>query len=129
NSKWTHFFSYSHSVFSDGVLITQWPKHISSLPGSSVEMHCYQNDTDYDYKYWYRQIKGELVLVGSYIVASSTNEKGFETNFTVSSTETKKWTLKVDVKEGIDALYLCAARLHNTTVYFNVQVFLSLCPY
>uniref|UniRef100_A0A673NLM1 Ig-like domain-containing protein n=1 Tax=Sinocyclocheilus rhinocerous TaxID=307959 RepID=A0A673NLM1_9TELE len=97
----------------DGVLITQWPKHISSLPGSSVEMHCYQNDTDYDYKYWYRQIKGELVLVGSYLVASSTNEKGFETNFTVSSTETKKWTLKVDVKEGIDAVYLCAASLHS----------------
>ncbi len=100
------------AVFSDGVLITQWPKYISSLPGSSVEMHCYQNDTNYDYKYWYRQIKGELVLVGSYLTSSS-NEKGFESGFTVSSTETKKWTLKVDVKEAIDAVYLCAASLHS----------------
>ncbi|RXN23175.1 T-cell receptor type 1 [Labeo rohita] len=70
--------------FSDCVLITQWPKYISSLPGSSVEMHCYQNDTDYDYKFWYRQMKGDLVLVGSYIVNSPSNEKGFETGFTVS---------------------------------------------
>ncbi len=53
------------------------------------------------------------MLVGSYIVTSSSNEKGFETGFTVSSTETKIWTLKVDVKKGIDAVYLCAARLHS----------------
>ncbi|KAK2878624.1 hypothetical protein Q8A67_019415 [Cirrhinus molitorella] len=99
--------------FCDGVLITQWPKYIASLPGSSVEMHCYQNDTNYDYKYWYRQIKGEIVLVGSYIVTSSSNEKGFENGFEVSSTEKKKWTLKVNVKEGIDAVYLCAASLHS----------------
>ncbi|XP_016310478.1 uncharacterized protein LOC107664422 [Sinocyclocheilus anshuiensis] len=103
------------SDFSDGVLITQWPNYISSLPGSSVEMHCYQNDTDYDYKYWYRQIKGEgPVLIGSYNFNSPSNEKGFETGFTMSGTETKKWTLTVDVKEGIDAVYLCAAsRVNN----------------
>ncbi|XP_073682686.1 M1-specific T cell receptor beta chain [Garra rufa] len=95
--------------FSDGVLITQWPKYISNLPGSSVEMHCYQNDTDYNYKFWYRQIKEELVLIGSYIVNSASNEKGFENGFEVSSPEKKKWTLKVDVKEGFDAVYLCAA--------------------
>uniref|UniRef100_A0A672QLZ9 Ig-like domain-containing protein n=1 Tax=Sinocyclocheilus grahami TaxID=75366 RepID=A0A672QLZ9_SINGR len=99
--------------FSDGVLITQWPKYISSLPGSSVEMHCYQNDTNYDYKYWYRQIKGELVLVGSYIVNSGSVEKDFESGFTVSSTEKKKWTLKVNITDGIDAVYLCAASLHS----------------
>ncbi|XP_051502430.1 uncharacterized protein LOC127411111 [Myxocyprinus asiaticus] len=49
--------------FSDNVLITQWPKYISTLPGSPVEMHCYQNDTNYDYKYWYRQIKGDARCV------------------------------------------------------------------
>ncbi len=77
-------------------------------------MHCYQNDTDYDYKFWYRQIKGEgPVLIGSYNYNSPSNEKGFETGFTMSGTETKKWTLKVDVKKGIDAVYLCAASLHS----------------
>uniref|UniRef100_A0A673NK65 Ig-like domain-containing protein n=1 Tax=Sinocyclocheilus rhinocerous TaxID=307959 RepID=A0A673NK65_9TELE len=76
---------YLKADFSDGVLITQWPNYISSLPGSSVKMHCYQNDTDYDYKYWYRQIKGEgPVLIGSYNFNSPTNEKGFETGFTIS---------------------------------------------
>ncbi|KAK7153386.1 hypothetical protein R3I93_011331 [Phoxinus phoxinus] len=100
--------------FSDSVLITQWPKYISRLPGSSVEMHCYQNDTDYDYKYWYRQIKGEgPVLVGSNHFNNPSNEKDFETGFKVSGTEKKKWTLTVDVKEGIDAVYLCAASLHS----------------
>uniref|UniRef100_A0A671SDM6 Immunoglobulin V-set domain-containing protein n=1 Tax=Sinocyclocheilus anshuiensis TaxID=1608454 RepID=A0A671SDM6_9TELE len=98
----------------DGVLITQWPKYISSLSGSSVEMHCYQNHTDYDYKYWYRQIKGEgPVLIENIIGTAELNEKGFDTGFKVSGTETKKWTLKVDVKQGIDAVYLCAASLHS----------------
>ncbi len=77
-------------------------------------MHCYQNDTDYDYKYWYRQITGEQpVFIGSYIVNTPTNEKGFESGFTMSGTKKKKWTLKVDVRKGIDAVYLCAASLHS----------------
>lgn len=77
-------------------------------------MNCYQNDTDYDYKYWYRQIKGEgPVLIVSIIGTATPYEKGFETGFKASSTETKKWSLDVDVKEGSDALYLCAARLHS----------------
>ncbi|XP_077094286.1 uncharacterized protein LOC143746344 [Siphateles boraxobius] len=114
--------SLKSSDFSDSVLITQWLEYISSLPGSSVEMHCYQNDTDYNYKYWYRHIIGEgPVLVGSYIVNSPSNEKGFETGFKVSGTEKKKWTLTVDVKEGIDAVYLCAASLHRKGRCVNVQ--------
>ncbi len=87
-------------------------------------MHCYQNDTDYDYKFWYRQIKGEgPVLIGSYNYNSPSNEKGFETGFTMSGTETKKWTLKVDVKKGIDAVYLCAASLHSewTTINYKTK--------
>ncbi|KAK9959998.1 hypothetical protein ABG768_010079 [Culter alburnus] len=96
--------------FCNSVLITQWPKYISKLPGSSVEMHCYQNDTDYNYKYWYRQIKGEgPVLIGSYNFNSPSSEKDFESGFTMSGTETKEWTLTVDVTKGIDAVYLCAA--------------------
>ncbi len=59
------------------------------------------------------------MLVGSYIVNSASNEKGFETGFTVSSTEKKKWTLKVDVKKGIDAVYLCAASLHSESMLIN----------
>nr|XP_055027334.1 T cell receptor beta chain MC.7.G5-like [Misgurnus anguillicaudatus] len=97
--------------FSDGVLITQWPKFISDVPGSSVEMHCYQNDTNYEYKYWYRQKHGEWpVLIGSYIVNSATNEKDFESGFKVSGTEKKKWTLMVEVKKESNAVYLCAAK-------------------
>ncbi|TRY57913.1 hypothetical protein DNTS_014426, partial [Danionella cerebrum] len=101
-------------VFSDNILITQWPEYISSPVGSTVNMHCFQNDTDYDYKYWYRHVKGEgPVLIGSYIVSSSTNEKGFETGFKLSGTGKKKWSLSLNLTMGIDAVYLCAASLHN----------------
>lgn len=98
----------------DGVLITQWPKYISSFPGSSVEMHCYQNDTDYDYKYWYRQrdVEGP-VLIASYIFNSASYEKEVGTGFTASGIEKKKWTLTVEVKNDSDAVYLCAASLHS----------------
>ncbi|KAL1246834.1 hypothetical protein QQF64_034791 [Cirrhinus molitorella] len=55
-------------------------------------------------------IKGEgPVLIASIIGTSASFEKGFETGFKVPGKETKKWTLMVDVKEGIDAVYLCAA--------------------
>ncbi|TRY57915.1 hypothetical protein DNTS_014426, partial [Danionella cerebrum] len=101
-------------VFSDNILITQWPEYISSPVGSTVNMHCFQNDTDYDYKYWYRHVKGEgPVLIGSYIVSSSTNEKGFETGFKLSGTGKKKWSLSLNLTMGIDAVYLCAASLHS----------------
>ncbi|KAK3537177.1 hypothetical protein QTP70_002633 [Hemibagrus guttatus] len=59
-----------------GVLITQWPKYISSYKNTSVDMHCYQNDTDYDYTYWYRQIGNELVLITRSVAGSHNQEKG-----------------------------------------------------
>ncbi|XP_073725266.1 M1-specific T cell receptor beta chain-like [Misgurnus anguillicaudatus] len=115
--------------FSDGVLITQWPKFISDVPGSSVEMHCYQNDTNYDYKYWYRQKHGEWpVLIGSYIVNSATNEKDFESGFKVSGTEKKKWTLMIEVKKESNAVYLCAASLTSTHIVLQSTLFVSALP-
>ncbi len=53
------------------------------------------------------------MLIGSYIVNTPSYEKGFESGFTMSGTKKKKWTLKVDVKKEIDAVYLCAASLHS----------------
>ncbi|KAI5102592.1 hypothetical protein C0J45_7944 [Silurus meridionalis] len=109
-----------------GVLITQWPKYISSFTNTSVDMHCYQNDTDYDYTYWYRQTEGrELVLMLRFVAGISTPEKGFENGFRVWGTK-KKWSLTVDVKEGIDAVYLCAARFHRRTNCANIQQSSSL---
>ncbi len=49
------------------------------------------------------------MLIASIIGTAESIEKGFDTGFKVSSTETKKWTLKVYVNEGIDAVYMCAA--------------------
>ncbi|XP_060788808.1 uncharacterized protein LOC132893683 [Neoarius graeffei] len=96
-----------------GVLITQWPKYISSFKSTSVDMHCYQNDTNYDYTYWYRQIEGKaLVLIASSVSGNPSQEKGFENGFKAWGTN-KKWSLTVDVQEDSDAVYLCAARFHS----------------
>uniref|UniRef100_A0A3B1J5T7 Immunoglobulin V-set domain-containing protein n=1 Tax=Astyanax mexicanus TaxID=7994 RepID=A0A3B1J5T7_ASTMX len=91
------------------VLITQWPKDIISPSGASVDMHCYQNDTDYDYLYWYRQLKGkEPALIGRFVAGSATYEKGFESGFSISSTKKKKWSLNVAIKEDSNAVFFCA---------------------
>lgn len=96
-----------------GVLITQWPKYISSFKSTSVDMHCYQNDTDYDYTYWYRQIDGtEIVLIAKSVTGSASLEKGFENGFKASGTK-KNWSLTVDVEEDSGAVYLCAASFHS----------------
>lgn len=97
-----------------GVLITQWPKYISSFINSSVDMHCYQNDTDYQYTYWYRQLEGkEPVLIASYVARNPRYETGFEKSVTVWGSETKKWSLTVTVGEDSGAVYLCAASFHS----------------
>ncbi|KAL6477491.1 hypothetical protein MHYP_G00133260 [Metynnis hypsauchen] len=97
--------------FSEGVLITQWPEYVFNLAGTSVD---FQNDTDYDYMYWYRQLQGkEPVLIARYVAQTPTYEKGFETGFKVGGTERKKWSLTVDVKKDSDAFYLCAASFHS----------------
>ncbi|KAA0711389.1 T-cell receptor beta-2 chain C region [Triplophysa tibetana] len=109
---------FTASDFSDGVLITQWPKYITTFPASTMEMNCYQNDTNYDYKYWYRQRDGEgPVLIASYVFNTPTYEKDFETGFTALGSEKKKWTLMVEVKNESDAVYLCAASLHNPAYF------------
>ncbi|XP_034163902.2 uncharacterized protein LOC117598265 [Pangasianodon hypophthalmus] len=105
-----------------GVLITQWPKYISSFKSTSVDMHCYQNDTDYQYTYWYRQIEGkELVLIATYLARNPSYETGFGKGFKVWGSETKKWSLTVDVEEDSDAVYLCAASFHRTGKVAKVE--------
>ncbi|XP_036927275.1 M1-specific T cell receptor beta chain-like [Acanthopagrus latus] len=95
---------------SQSVLITQWPDYISSLPGGSAEMHCYQNDTDYNYLYWYRQQRGKAFQLIVYIVAGNPNyEEEFKSGFQAVSLK-KKWSLTIQSLQGEDeAVYLCAA--------------------
>ncbi|KAK3562634.1 hypothetical protein QTP86_003373 [Hemibagrus guttatus] len=81
-----------------GVLITQWPKYISSYKNTSVDMHCYQNDTDYEYTYWYRQIGNELVLITRSVAGSHNQEKGkdklkFSKDRPILATETSDVTI------------------------------------
>lgn len=100
---------------SQAVLITQWPQYISSLPDGSAEMRCFQNDTDYDYLFWYRQKDGESFQMVASLVADLVNlEEGFQSGFEAATVTKKLWSLKISsVQRADQAGYLCAASLHN----------------
>lgn len=97
------------------VLITQWPPYVSSLPDGSAEMHCFQNDTDYDYVYWYRQKEGgSFQMVASLVTGLVSFEEGFQSRFEAAAETKKFWSLKISsVQRADQAVYLCAASLHN----------------
>ncbi|KAF3845346.1 hypothetical protein F7725_008509 [Dissostichus mawsoni] len=98
------------------VLITQWPHYISRLPNGSAEMHCYQNETNYDYVYWYRQQRGQGFQLMAYVVGGFANyEEGFTSGYqAVKVKEKQLWSLSISsVQEEDEAVYLCAASLHS----------------
>lgn len=117
------FFFFSLSLLSslgiiDGVQITQWPKDISNLTGSSVDMHCYQNETDYDYLYWYQHKEGAgPVMMVTYVSGRATFESDFNSGFKAWGSGKKQWSLTINsVQAGQGAVYLCAASLHSECV-------------
>lgn len=106
------------SGVSQSVLITQWPNYISSSPSGLAEMHCYQNDTDYDYLYWYRQLgRNGFQLVASMVGTSVTFEEEFKSGFQVRKSKGKQWSLTIpSVQRKDEAVYLCAASPHSTAI-------------
>ncbi|XP_055361837.1 M1-specific T cell receptor beta chain-like [Betta splendens] len=110
------FFLLWAAGASQSVLITQWPRYISSLPNDSVEMQCYQNDTDYEYLYWYRQLRGRgLQLMVTIVVGTVTIEEEFKSGFKAARSATERWSLTISsVQQKDEAVYLCAASPHTT---------------
>ncbi|XP_023252086.1 immunoglobulin lambda-1 light chain-like [Seriola lalandi dorsalis] len=104
------FFVLWAAGVSQSVLITQWPRYISRLPDGSAEMHCYQNDTDYQYLYWYRQLRGKDIQLVVYLLAgSATFEEEFKSGFQAVTLTEKQWSLTISsVQEKDEAVYLCA---------------------
>uniref|UniRef100_A0A3Q2T3Y4 Ig-like domain-containing protein n=1 Tax=Fundulus heteroclitus TaxID=8078 RepID=A0A3Q2T3Y4_FUNHE len=95
----------------ESVLITQWPRYIPCNATDRAEIHCYQNDTDYEYLYWYRQLKGKEIQLIVYLLAGNPNfESDFATGFEAVRSNTKQWSLTItSVQEKDEAVYLCAA--------------------
>ncbi|MEQ2249626.1 hypothetical protein ILYODFUR_031305 [Ilyodon furcidens] len=104
------YFTFWIAGVCESVLISQWPRYISSISSGRAEIHCYQNDTDYDYLYWYRQLGGREIQLIVYLVAGTAR---FETDFTsgFEAVQTKRqWSLTISsVQEKDEAVYLCAA--------------------
>lgn len=97
------------------MLITQWPRDITRRPGGSAEVHCYQNDTDYQYLYWYKQLRGgDIQLIVMLVVGKPTIEDKFKSSFQATSLTEKHWSLNISsVQQKDEAFYLCAASLHS----------------
>lgn len=109
------------SDVSQAVLITQWPQYISSLPDGRAEMHCYQNDTEYDYVYWYKQQKGKSFQFMGYVVADLVNFEGiYKSGFEAATVTKKHSSLTITrVQRRDEAAYLCAASLHNVAAHLT----------
>uniref|UniRef100_A0A3Q2VXC9 Ig-like domain-containing protein n=1 Tax=Haplochromis burtoni TaxID=8153 RepID=A0A3Q2VXC9_HAPBU len=107
--------AYCVSGVSESVLITQWPHYISNPSNGLVKMHCYQNDTDYQYLYWYKQPRGKsFQLIVATVAGISQFEEGFKSGFQAEKND-KQWSLTItSIQEKDEAVYLCAARLHGT---------------
>lgn len=107
--------AYCVSGVSESVLITQWPHYISNPSNGLAKMHCYQNDTDYQYLYWYKQPRGKsFQLIVATVAGISQFEEGFKSGFQAEKND-KQWSLTItSIQEKDEAVYLCAARLHST---------------
>uniref|UniRef100_A0A3Q2P885 Ig-like domain-containing protein n=1 Tax=Fundulus heteroclitus TaxID=8078 RepID=A0A3Q2P885_FUNHE len=106
----------------ESVLITQWPRYIPCNATDRAEIHCYQNDTDYEYLYWYRQLKGKEIQLIVYLLAGNPNfESDFATGFEAVRSNTKQWSLTItSVQEKDEAVYLCAAS--HTLIVFSYRL-------
>ncbi|XP_041667789.1 M1-specific T cell receptor beta chain-like [Cheilinus undulatus] len=108
----TFFLLWAAGV-SQSVLITQWPQYISRPPNGIAEINCYQNDTDYDYLYWYKQLRGQSFQLMVMVAAgSSTFEEDFESGFEAKrlNNNNKHWSLKIQsIQKKDEAVYFCAA--------------------
>ncbi|KAK5857934.1 hypothetical protein PBY51_011143 [Eleginops maclovinus] len=99
---------------SQSVLITQWPPYISRLPNGSAEMHCYQNETNYDYVYWYRQQRGKgFQFMVSVVAGLATFQQGFKSGYQAVKGKQQSSLRIGNVQEEDEAVYLCAASQHS----------------
>lgn len=96
------------------MLITQWPHYISSLSSVRAEIHCYQNNTDHQYLYWYKQKERSFQLVVAIVLGTPNFEDGFKSGFETEASKAKQWSLIISSVERKDeAVYLCAASEHS----------------
>uniref|UniRef100_A0A3Q2P9I5 Ig-like domain-containing protein n=1 Tax=Fundulus heteroclitus TaxID=8078 RepID=A0A3Q2P9I5_FUNHE len=121
------FYSLAtHGCVCESVLITQWPRYIPCNATDRAEIHCYQNDTDYEYLYWYRQLKGKEIQLIVYLLAGNPNfESDFATGFEAVRSNTKQWSLTItSVQEKDEAVYLLCASYEQA--YFGAGTKLTV---
>ncbi|XP_075209572.1 T-cell receptor beta-2 chain C region isoform X2 [Sphaeramia orbicularis] len=107
----TFFIFWAAGVESQTVLITQWPRSIVTHKNSPVEMHCYQNNTDYTYVYWYKQSGKHIQLVVMLVGDIPNYEEEFKSGFKAVKSG-KQWSVNItSAQEKDGAVYLCAAML------------------
>ncbi|XP_067882236.1 uncharacterized protein [Heterodontus francisci] len=113
---------YLHLLFlllparSRSAVVTQWGNRLTVAEGKTAEMHCFQNDTNENYMYWYRQHSGAglQLIVTSVGTSDSTPAEGFKERFKATRPDLKTCSLKILRVDQTDrAVYYCAASDHS----------------
>ncbi|XP_067882220.1 uncharacterized protein [Heterodontus francisci] len=113
---------YLHLLFlllpawSRSAVVTQWGNRLTVAEGKTAEMHCFQNDTNENYMYWYRQHSGAglQLIVTSVGTSDSMPEDGFKERFKATRPDLKTCSLKILRVDQTDrAVYYCAASDHS----------------
>uniref|UniRef100_A0A672JMK6 Ig-like domain-containing protein n=1 Tax=Salarias fasciatus TaxID=181472 RepID=A0A672JMK6_SALFA len=99
------------------VEVTQTPLEVLREPGEDVQLVCSHGKTDYTNMQWYQKSPGDAALkrIGHVNYGSIPDyTDGFKGRFHAAKVNDKQASLTISsMKEGDEALYLCAARLHG----------------
>ncbi|CAH2322621.1 T cell receptor beta variable 12-5 [Pelobates cultripes] len=118
-----------------GVVITQTPKLLLKMPGSSAEMKCHQNDESYIDMFcytmlWYQQKPGEgLVLIAMSLSEDDANpEKDFKETWTMTRPSNANSTLK---RNGtilhIKVSSIDGEKMRSSSILLILFIFPSIC--
>nr|ADW95901.1 T-cell receptor beta chain [Ginglymostoma cirratum] len=117
----------------ENALVSQRPERLSLQKGNTAEMHCYQNDTNESYMYWYRQLNAAgLQLMATSIGTSDPKfEDDFKDRFKGTRHSLKSCSLKIlKVQASDNAVYFCAAganmRVSASIYYFGAGTKLTV---
>lgn len=97
--------------------VTQTPPLFLTSPGNKVSLNCSHENSNYLYKYWYRQQKGEaLQLLGYTYRTDQATMEITDKRISMKPDDVERNTLSIsEVSAADSAVYYCASSIHSDT--------------